>query len=39
MSTVKRNKGRLERAPAALPAPRRLDDLLSELRSMTKGAK
>lgn len=39
MSTVKRNKGKLERAPAALPAPRRLDDLLSELRSMSKDAK
>jgi hypothetical protein len=39
MATVKRNKGKLERAPAALPEPRRLEELLSELRTMTKGAK
>jgi hypothetical protein len=39
MSTVKRSKGKLEHAPAALPAPRRLDELLSELRSMTKSGK
>jgi hypothetical protein len=39
MSTVKRSKGKLKHAPTALPAPRRLDDLLGELRILTKGAK
>jgi hypothetical protein len=39
LSTVKRNKGKLEHAPAALPAARRLDDLLVELRRMAKPAK
>jgi hypothetical protein len=34
-STVKRGKGgKLEHAPSALPVPRRLDELLGELRSL-----
>lgn len=35
IATVKRGKsGKMEHAPGALPAPRRLDELLSELRSL-----
>lgn len=39
MSTVKRNKGKLENAPAALPAARPLNELLTDLRKMAKHEK
>lgn len=38
VTTVKRKAGRLEPAEAALPAPRRLAELLPELRALAKSA-